>query len=261
MSYSTKKENIKRMARWILDTSTNSELMTFHTNEINNRYKADSDKFIIKDDLIRERVSERMVYWSIFWTKNIEYIKNNPSKDVLNTRLKLIKQKPDCTDLMYDTFIECLKALLENYYELGSSEAFIELVNKNPVKNDEALTFKWQKEDSQLKGLFNQLQAFGLIGKETTLNHFKKAFSGGLLSEVEQINFTGTNALVVYLFDMMNKQRLIRYSLKHNKVIEVITGITSVAQTRDKYLNSKTGFPKGSQDVDITMLEILSMVF
>ena len=71
-----------------------------------------------------------------------------------------------------------------------------------------------------------------------------------MLSDIEQINFIGTNTLIVYLFDKMNEHRLIRYSIKHNKVIEVITGITSVAQTRDKYLNSKTGFPKGSQDVD-----------
>ena len=33
-----------------------------------------------------------------------------------------------------------------------------------------------------------------------------------------------------------SEERLIRYSLKHNKVIEVITGITSVAQTMKKLL-------------------------
>ena len=32
MSYSIKKENIKSLARWILDTATNSELNKFHTN-------------------------------------------------------------------------------------------------------------------------------------------------------------------------------------------------------------------------------------
>ena len=67
MSYSIKKENIKSLARWILDTATNSELNKFHTNEINNRYKkVDSDKFTTKADSIKNRVSERMVYWSRF---------------------------------------------------------------------------------------------------------------------------------------------------------------------------------------------------
>ena len=58
------------------------------------------------------------------------------------------------------------------------------------------------------------------------------------------------------MFDMMNEQRLIRYSLKHNKVIEVITGITSVAQTRDKYQNSKTGLPKDNKDVNLILSNI-----
>ena len=65
------------------------------------------------------------------------------------------------TDISCDTFIECLKGLLENYYELGSSEAFIELVNKNPVKNDEVLTFKWQKQDS--REVVSQVLVCGII--------------------------------------------------------------------------------------------------
>ena len=251
MSYSIKKENIKSLARWILDTATNSELKTFHTNEINNRYKkVDSDKFTTKADSIKNRVSERMVYWSIFWTKNIEYIRNKPTKDVLNTRLKLIKQKPDCTDLMYDTFIECLKGLLENYYELGSSEAFIELVNKNPIKNDEVLTFKWQKQDSQLKGLFNQLQANTLIDKDCSLETFKNTLNGGLLSEIKPIEYKCTKSLQVYLYDMLNVNGFIAFSMTANKVIEKITGVRGVAQVKNNYYENKSQKPKRSEIID-----------
>jgi len=225
----------------------NQELQIFHTKEIDNKYSISGDKFVVNEDLKNNRIAERILHWNTLIKKSFDYVVNTPTKDVLKTRLKLIKQTPDCTDSMYEHITGALKGYLE-VSNLGSSEAFIDLMNISPNKKD--LTFEWMSGINHLEQLFQELQAIGLIGKESSLNHFKKAFSGGLLSDVEQINFTGTNTLIVYLFDKMNEHRLIRYSIKHNKVIEVITGITSVAQTRDKYLNSKTGFPKGSQDVD-----------
>jgi hypothetical protein len=241
--YKVKKQNILNMLKFLI----NQELQNFHTKQIDNRYSIASEDFVAKDKMRKALTSERILHWNTLIKKSFDYIVNTPSKDVLKTRLKLIKQTPDCTDVMYEHITDALKGYLE-VSNLGSSEAFIDLMNVSPNKKD--VTFEWMSGINHLEQLFQELQAIGLIGKESSLNHFKKAFSGGLLTDVEQINFTGTNTLIVYLFDKMNEHRLIRYSIKHNKVIEVITGITSVAQTRDKYLNSKTGFPKGSQDVD-----------
>jgi len=240
--YKVKKQNILMMLKFLI----NQELQIFHTKEIDKRYSIGGDDFVIGDDLKKARISERIVHWNSLVKKSFDYVVNTPSKDVLRTRLKLFKQTPDCTEAMYENIIDALKGYLE-VSNLGSSEAFIDLMNVSPNKKD--LTFHWKSSSEHLEGVFNEGKQLGLIGKESTLKQWKKAFSGGLLTDVEQINFTGTNALVVYLFDMMNEERLIRYSLKHNKVIEVITGITSVAQTRDKYQNSKTGLPKGSDDV------------
>jgi uncharacterized protein YutD len=241
--YKVKKQNILNMLKFLI----NQELQNFHTKQIDNRYSIASEDFVAKDDMRKSLTSERIVHWNSLIKKSFDYIVDTPSKDVLQTRLKLFKQTPDCTDVMYEHIVDALKGYLE-VSNLGNSEAFIELMNVKQDKGD--LTFEWMSGSTHLEQLFNELKAYGLLGNESTLNHFKKALGGGLLSDIEPINFKGTNTLVVYLFDMMNKYRLIRYASKPNKVIETITGITSVAQTRDKYLNSKTGLPKGSQDVD-----------
>ena len=240
--YKVKKQNILMMLKFLI----NQELQIFHTKEIDKRYSIGGDDFVIGDDLKKARISERIVHWNSLVKKSFDYVVNTPSKDVLRTRLKLFKQTPDCTEAMYENIIDALKGYLE-VSNLGSSEAFIDLMNVSPNKKD--LTFDWKSSSEHLEGIFNEGKQLGLIGKESTLKQWKKAFSGVLLTDVEQINFTGTNALVVYLFDMMNEERLIRYSFKHNIVLEVITGLTSVAQSRDKYQNSKTGLPKGSDDV------------
>ena len=241
--YKVKKQNILMMLKFLI----NQELQNFHTKQIDERYSIGNDDFVARDDIRKALTSERILHWNTLIKKSFDYLVNTTSKDVLKTRLKLIKQTPDCTDIMYENIIDALKGYLE-VSDLGSSEAFIDLMNISPDKKD--LTFEWMSGSKHLEGIFNEVKLLALISKESTLKQWKKAFSGGLLTDVEQINFIGTNALVVYMFDKMNEQRLIRYSLKHNKVIEVITGITSVAQTRDKYLNSKTGLPKGSNDVD-----------
>ena len=246
--YKVKKQNILMMIKFLI----NQELQNFHNNEIDNKYSKVGEGFIVGDDLKKARISERIVHWNSLVKKSFDYVVNKPSKGVLRTRLKLFKQTPDCTEVMYENIIDALKGYLE-VSNLGSSEAFIDLMNSKLAKTDDVNTFKWNKEISQLEALFNKLKAEGLISKESNLKQWKKAFRGGLLTDVEQIKFAVTNALVVYMFDVMNKQRLIRYGLKHNKVIEVITGITSVAQTRDKYQNSKTGLPKGSDDVNLIL--------
>ena len=249
--YKVKKQNILMMIKFLI----NQELQNFHNNKIDNKYSKVGEGFIVGDDLKKARISERIVHWNSLVRKSFDYVVNTPSKDVLRTRLKLFKQTPDCTEVMYENIIDALKGYLE-VSNLGSSEAFIDLMNSKSAKTNDINTFKWNKEISQLEALFNKLKAEGLISKESNLKQWKKAFSGVFLTDVEQIKFAVTNALVVYMFDVMNKQRLIRYGLKHNKVIEVITGITSVAQTRDKYQNSKTGLPKGSDDVNLILSNI-----
>jgi len=242
--YNVKKQNILMMLKFLI----NQELQIFHTKEIDKRFS------IGGDDLKKTKISERIVHWNSLLKKSFDYVVNTPSKDVLRTRLKLFKQTPDCTETMYENIIDALKGYLE-VSNLGSSEAFIDLINVSPNKKD--LTFDWMSSNERLEEIFNKGKQVRLIGKESTLKQWKKAFSGGLLTDVEQINFTGTNVLVVFLFDQMKEKGLIKYyGLKHNKVIEVITGITSVAQTRDKYENTKTGEPKDNKDVNLILSNI-----
>ena len=192
--YKVKKQNILMMLKFLI----NQELQNFHNNEIDNKYSKVGEGFIVGDNLKKERISERIVHWNSLVKKSFDYVVNTPSKDVLRTRLKLFKQTPDCTEAMYESIIDALKGYLE-VSNLGSSEAFIDLMNISPDKKD--LTFDWMSSSEHLDVIFNECKQLGLISKESTLKQWKKAFSGGLLTDVVQINFTGTNALVVYMFD------------------------------------------------------------
>ena len=154
--YKVKKQNILMMLKFLI----NQELQNFHNNEIDNKYSKVGEGFIVGDDLKKARISERIVHWNSLVKKSFDYVFNTPSKDVLRTRLKLFKQTPDCTEAMYESIIDALKGYLE-VSNLGSSEAFIDLMNISPDKKD--LTFDWMSSSEHLDGIFNE-------GKQTWTN-------------------------------------------------------------------------------------------
>lgn len=240
--YKVKKENILMMLMFII----NEELKNFHNNEIDEKYSKGEEAFIVGDDLKKNRIAERIVYWNSFTKKSFDYILNTPSKEVLKTRLKLFKHTPDCTNVMYEQIVEALGQYLE-VCNLGSSEAFIELVNATPSKND--YTFKWIRENSQLEALFNMLKAEGLIEKDYSLESFKNTLNGGILADVNPIKFNCSYSLIVYLFDQLDTYGFIATHLKNNKVIQKITGVKGVAQVKNNY--SDNGPKNGKQIIDI----------
>lgn len=240
--YKVKKENILMMLMFII----NEELKNFHNNEIDEKYSKGEEGFIVGDDLKKNRIAERIVYWNSFTKKSFNYISSTPSREVLKTRLKLFKHTPDCTNVMYEQIVEALGQYLE-VCNLGSSEAFIELVNATPSKND--YTFKWIKENSQLEALFNMLKAEGLIEKDYSLESFKNTLNGGILADVNPIKFNCSYSLIVYLFDQLDTYGFIATHLKNNKVIQKITGVKGVAQVKNNY--SDNGPKNGKQIIDI----------
>ena len=230
MMYKVKKQNILMMLKFLI----NQELQNFHNNEIGNKYSKVGEGFIVGDDLKKARISERIVHWNSLVKKSFDYVVNKPSKDVLRTRLKLFKQTPDCTEVMYENIIDALKGYLE-VSNLGSSEAFIDLMNSKLAKTDDVNTFKWNKEISQLEALFNKLKAEGLIDKDYTLNSFKSTLNDGLLEEVKPIKFNCSKSLSVYLYEQLDTYGFIATHLKNNKVIQKITGVKGVAQVKNNY--------------------------
>ena len=222
--YKVKKQNILMMLKFLI----NQELQIFHSKEIDNKYS------IGGDDLKKARISERIVHWNSLVKKSFDYVVNTPSKDVLRTRLKLFKQTPDCTEVMYENIIDALKGYLE-VSNLGSSEAFIDLMNSKLAKTDDVNTFKWNKEISKLEALFNKLKAEGLIDKDYTLNSFKSTLNDGLLEEVKPIKFNCSKSLSVYLYEQLDTYGFIATHLKNNKVIQKITGVKGVAQVKNNY--------------------------
>jgi hypothetical protein len=228
--YKVKKQNILMMLKFLI----NQELQIFHTKEIDNKYSISGDKFVVSEDLKKNRIAERILHWNTLIKKSFDYVVNTPTKDVLKTRLKLIKQTPDCTDSIYEHITDALKGYLE-VSDLGSSEAFIDLMNSKSAKTDDINTFKWIKEISQLEALFNKLKAEGLIDKDYKLNNFKSTLNGGLLEEVEPIKFNCSKSLSVYLYQQLDIYGFIAIHLKNNKVIQKITGVKGVAQVKNNY--------------------------
>jgi hypothetical protein len=243
--HKVKKQNILMMLNFLI----NQELQIFHTKEIDKRYSVGGDDFVIGDYLKKARISERIVHWNSLVKKSFDYVVNTPSKDVLRTRLKLFKQTPDCTEVMYENIIDALKGYLE-VSDLGSSEAFIDLMNSKSAKTDDINTFKWNKEISQLEALFDKLKAEGLIDKDYTLNNFKSTLNGGLLSEIKPIEYKCSKSLQVYLYDMLNFGGFIPFNTIHNKIIEKITGVRGVAQVRNNYNENNSEKPKRSEIID-----------
>ena len=86
--YKVKKQNILMMLKFLI----NQELQNFHNNEIDYKYSKVGEGFIVGDDLKKARISERIVHWNSLVKKSFDYVVNKPSKDVLRTRLKLLKQ-------------------------------------------------------------------------------------------------------------------------------------------------------------------------
>tara|TARA_R110002012_G_scaffold319792_1_gene541363 strand:- start:84 stop:836 length:753 start_codon:yes stop_codon:yes gene_type:complete len=243
--YKVKKQNILMMLKFLI----NQELQIFHTKEIDNKYSISGDKFVVSEDLKKNRIAERILHWNTLIKKSFDYVVNTPTKDVLKTRLKLIKQTPDCTDVMYEHITDAMKGYLE-VSDLGSSEAFIDLMNSKSAKIDDINTFKWNKEISQLEALFNKLKAEGLIDKDYTLNNFKSTLNGGLLSEIKPIEYKCSKSLQVYLYDMLNFGGFISFNITHNKIIEKITAVRGVAQVRNNYNENKSEKPKRSEIID-----------
>ena len=240
--YKVKKQNILMMLKFLI----NQELQIFHTKEIDKRYSIGGDDFVIGDDLKKARISERIVHWNSLVKKSFDYVVNTPSKDVLRTRLKLFKQTPDCTDVMYEHIVDALKGYFE-VSNLGNSEAFIYLMNIKSEKVDDIKTFKWIKEISQLEELFNKLKAEGLIDKDYTLNNFKNIFNGGMLEEVVSIKFNCSKSLSVYLFHQLDTYSFVSTHLQNNKVIQKITGVKGVAQVKNNYRDNN---PKDANLID-----------
>ena len=122
------KEKVLNNATQHLIGFTFQELKIFHTNYFKEKYKGEANEFI--QELSEKVWEKRFEYWRETFKKTTNYIVAKPTKEVLLARLKVIKSQTDCTDALYAMYREFLLNMLDNYFDLGNSDAYIELANQ-----------------------------------------------------------------------------------------------------------------------------------
>lgn len=219
-----RKHNIRMHTKFIHLQRTQIELRAFHTKEINDRYKNVKEKKPVLKDLIQNRISERLVFWDNTFREATDYIVQRPTKEVLNVRLKLIESHKDCTEVMLKSFKEYLLNMLDKYYDLGNSDAFMELANELLIftKSEPYKTFKLKGNIEDIWWRFNTYQ---VIDYKTSLDGFTKAFSGNEITEIGLIELKCAKTTFAGLIQLLNDNNCFDYFPSNfHKITENITG-------------------------------------
>jgi hypothetical protein len=174
-----------------------------------------------------------------------------PAIDFTNWKPKTDKE---ATDFISFYVVFKLKNDLENHFK-----------NNDDKKNGNKLTsFKWEKDESQLKKLFDLLKSsYGdgdkktLIDPETKFEKFKKAFDGNSLDRPLKIKWTvqtkkkePNKSVLFYLFQRLDEKNFIKYSEENNlKMLELIF-YDKNGRKIENFLNSKLNIkPRSSKEI------------
>ena len=120
-----KKENITKMNKFIVIGILDKELKDFHRKNINERYSEAEDEF--KEDMWKNLVSNRLVFWSQQAGTEARTIAQTPTRDLARVRINNLKEIKDCTPVILDAVVSYIKGEFEHIMNLGQSEAFVYL--------------------------------------------------------------------------------------------------------------------------------------
>ena len=209
----------------------------------------DKAKYVSFNEFIKEKVFTIQEVWKAKIKNDVRDIDKNPSQDMAEVKLRQWQRLSYVNDVVMNAYVKIMIELVNN----KSSQAYIHLYKQLDKKsyNNAELGFQWQPNIKRLSKLFLALQTNPLIHKESHYESFKNALNGTILTDIEPINFICSNALVVYLFDQLQKHKFINGKMANsNKLIQHTTGIKNVAQTRYNTEITKKGVPQNSTLVD-----------
>jgi len=209
----------------------------------------DKAKYVSFNEFIKEKVFTIQEVWKAKIKNDVRDIDKNPSQDMAEVKLRQWQRLSYVNDVVMNAYVKIMIELVND----KSSKAYIHLYKQLDKKsyNNAELGFQWQPNIKRLSKLFLELQRNTLIDKESDYESFKSALNGIILTEIEPIKFICSQALVIYLFDQLQKHKFINGKMANsNKLIEHTTGIENVAQTRYNYENTKKGVPRNSTLVD-----------
>ena len=215
----------------------------------------DKAKYVSFNEFIKEKVFTIQEVWKAKIKNDVRDIDKNPSQDMAEVKLRQWQRLSYVNDVVMNAYVKIMIELVND----KSSKAYIHLYKQLDKKsyNNAELGFQWQPNIKRLSKLFLELQRNTLIDKESDYERFKSALNGIILTEIEPIKFICSQALVIYLFDQLQKHKFINGKMANsNKLIEHTTGIENVAQTRYNTEITKTGKPRQSDLIDTILKDL-----
>ena len=226
MNYTPKKENITKMNKFIVIGILDKELKDFHRKNIEEKYPNAENE--AKEDMWKNLVSNRLVFWSQQAGTEARTIGRTPTRDLAKVRLNNLKEIKDCTPVMFDAIVSYIKAEFEHIMNLGHSQAFVYLCD---LKTEEKLTKPTQYKTFNYRGdievFYKNCLAYNVIDDKTSLDSFKMAYNGTETSQVGIIKITCPKTTFTCFMALLNDAGMFEnYPKNFHKVGEAITGET-----------------------------------
>lgn len=235
-----KKENIIKMNKFIVIGILNKELKEFHRNNINKRYVEAEEEF--KEDIWKNLVSERLVFWSQQAVTETRTISQTPTRDLARVRINNLRKIKDCTPVMLDAIVSYIKAEFEHIMNLGHSEAFIYLCDlpkeEKPTNSTHYKTFKYKGD---IEVFYKNCLAYNVIDDKTSLDSFKMAYNGTETNKTSIIKITcPKTTFTCFMAELNDAGMFENYPKNFHKIGEAITGETDFKNALAKYKTTGT---------------------
>ena len=235
-----KKENITKMNKFIVIGILDKELKDFHRKNINERYSEAEDEF--KEDMWKNLVSNRLVFWSQQAGTEARTIAQTPTRDLARTRINNLKEMADCTPVILEAIVNYIKAEFEHIMNLGHSEAFIYLCDlQKEEKPTEPTHYKTFKYKGDLEVFYKNCLAYNVIDDKTSLDSFKMAYNGTETNQVGIIKLTCPKTTFTCFMSLLNDAGMFEdYPKNFHKVGQAITGETDFKNALAKFKTTGT---------------------
>ena len=240
-----KKQSFKQWQDMMYYKSLLTEI-DWHYRYVDNEYTVAEWKKVM--DKKKKLIGVRIEYWDYKKDTELKYIKDNPTKECAKTRMEIVRQEVDCSPKLYAHFKKYIIAMLDNYYNLGNSEAFLYLYNlKEPedktIKDKPYTTFKYKGD---LEEFYNKCLENKVIDPKTSLDSFKIAFEGTETRDISFIRIVCPKTTFASFMALLNDQGMFKdYPKNFHKVAELITGETDFKNALQKF--KVTGTFKGEK--------------
>ena len=221
-----KKENITKMNKFYVIGILDKELKDFHRKNIEEKYPNAENE--AKEDMWKNLVSNRLVFWSQQAGTEARTIAQTPTRDLARVRINNLKEIKDCTPVILDAVVSYIKAEFEHIMNLGHSEAFVYLCDlQKEEKPTKSITYKTFDYRGDIEVFYMNCLAYNVIDDKTSLDSFKMAYNGTETNKTSIIKILCPKTTFTCFMALLNDAGMFEnYPKNFHKVGEAITGET-----------------------------------